>query len=196
MNSAVKMKDFKLECTQGERSGELSLSQFVRTVSRSIVSIAVYDHAMMQYCQRYFDSAGVDDLAYRHDVCSKLRGSLAFSTLWAIYLDSADFRQAYEGSENVTPPSISGPSNAGSPSVFAKLAEDFHSPTEKESKYGNVSNALSQQVRLIARKAKEIELVEYVYVTRVKSSVFGTPKLAKFFMEDFASQLDDSSLTF
>ncbi len=188
MNSVVKLKDLKFEQLKPVES-DSTLDQFVRLLSRSIVTAAAFDQAMIEYCREYFDEANVDDLVLRHQVCSKLRGPVAFSALLAVFLDSPDFTGSIEKSVRRKSDLLHGDIEANSPRTYAKLLEGLHAPTEKEEQFGNTANALNQQMRLIARSAQEVGLVDYLYVSRVKTQICATKKLSEFFATRLAEKL-------
>lgn len=169
---------------------EMPLSQFVRVLTRSMVAAAAYDQAMVQYCRDYFEAANIEDIHFRHEICLKLRGPTACSLLWGVFLDSEPFRVAYTKETGRAPPVMRDRNTEPSPAVYSDFIKETKSPTLRELKYKNTENALQQQTRQVFIKAKEVDLVEYIYINKVKTLVKGTDKLFQFFTENVSNKMD------
>lgn len=178
------------EISEPIEAKNLSIDQYVRLTTRSLLTASSFDAAMVSYSRHYFDQIGNTDLHFRHDVVSKLRGTLAFSVLWAIYLNSASFENFFKSETGTTPPKISGTNSEASPSLYANLVREMLTQTELENDQPASKQALTQRVRKIARSAKEVELVDYVFVKTNKTLIHGTEALHDFFTNWLSSEFE------
>lgn len=176
---------------KGDHRSVHESARLVRIMSRAILSVSAYDRAIIGYCREYFDEHGIEDNVFRHDVASRLRGHLALGFLWMVYLESKHFRENYgvssdRGAESKTEPEVKHTTG-----YYSKFVAELRSArSDLEESAGNIDSAVSQQVRLMARKASEVGLIEYVYVTKVKVLIYGTESLHEFFQNWLLPELD------
>jgi len=185
-----KLRGFDLEPDTCRKASDLTQGELVRLYSRSLVAIAGYDTAIVKYCRDYFDRVGNSDINFRHDVCGQLRGAFGFAYLFAIYLDSEWFKISYEREVNRTPPTFRTDQTPPTPNTYIDLISEMRVLTLLEESSGGKLGANRQQGRLIAAKAKEVELVEYLFIRANKTEVLGTKHLHDFFSTWLPKQLD------
>ncbi len=186
-----KYRAFEKDDTPCQLASQLEVGQYVRSVSRSLVMLAAFDAAVVAYCRSFFDAVGNEDLNFRHKVCGQLRGQLSFAFLWALYLDSAVFKEHYNQEAGLNANNVLDPKYEPTPGRYIGLVDKMSTCTLLEEQGGGKARAFNQQARLICRMAKEVDLVDYVPVSKVKNLVYGRPELHEFFAEWLPMKMDE-----
>ncbi|WP_299147256.1 hypothetical protein [uncultured Tateyamaria sp.] len=168
----------------------MPIDQYLRSLTRGISNDGAFKGALHSYCQEYFDRCGIEDWAYRHQICDQFRSGLAFPTLLSIWIDSEAFRSAYSQELGAKPPRIRERAQEPRSTFFAKFVREFWFDTYKEAVYGNADSAHNQRVKKVAKAAKEVDLVEYFYVSRIDVRYFAKPALHSFFTEFLPQKMD------
>jgi hypothetical protein len=172
------------------KATNMPIDQYLRSLTRGISNDGAFKDALHQYCQDYFDECGIQDWPFRHKACDQFRNSLAFPTLLSIWIDSESFRVAYSQEVGKQAPRIRDQTQEPKSTFFAKFVREFWFDTYKEAVYGNADSAHNQRVKKIAKAAKEVDLVEYVYVTPIDVRYFAKPALHTFFTEFLPPRID------
>lgn len=179
--------------TDGCRKAEsLSQSERWRLYSRSLVTISAFDNAIHEYCRDYFDLCGNEDLNFRHKVCNQLKGPMSFAFLLTVHLDSPCVQSQQTEQSNFSLPVIRPTGLPPTPNTYTDLISEMRVQSLLEESTGGCVPAMRQQGRLIAKQAKEVELVQYLFIKRNKTEVFGTRRLTKFFEQWLPAHLDSN----
>lgn len=192
MESTLRMlRGFEQESETCLKASMLTPTQLVRLYSRSLVAISAYDTAIVQYCRDFFIQAGNKDMNFRHSICSQLKGPVSFAFLFAVYLDSERFKEAFSSEVGRGAPSLRPEGTQPTPNLYSDMVSEMKVQTSLEESAGdNKLRALRQQGKLTSQKAKEVDLVQYLFIKKNQTKVFGTEGLHRFFMAWLPKHLD------
>jgi hypothetical protein len=170
---------------------DMPIDQYTRSLSRGMIHLGAYRYAVLEYCESFFDAHGVEDCVKRHEVCSSLRNEMALPTLFAIWVDSPQFKEAYLGKVGYPAPLLRDPSCDPVSTFFYRVVQELWVNTSKEEKFGIPENAHNQKIKKIAKAAKEVGLVKYSFSHPKRVLYEALPPLHQFFTEDLPMKMDD-----